>query len=284
MVRSWAHWTLLRRARSRLRRRPFTEGAAHAMRSEIKAAIALLEWTAHRGLTLAGLTQADIDIWLTSGNGAAAYAASEFLRWARDRRLAGQVAIPGRPRRSSPAALTDDERWEHLRRCLSDTSLPPDVRAVGALILLYGLTGTRVTLLRTQDIHHDGPDIWLALGTARLRVVPAVAELVRRQQQAAAGAPGGWLFPGRQAGTHISTSLHRKLAQHGLPALDHARAAALISLATDVPAAVLASLLGIHIDTANSWARHAGADWNAYIGARAHACARDQAWRPQGEP
>lgn len=61
LIRTWAHWTALRRARSRLDRRPFTEAAAHNLRDAITAALALLTWTSRIGRTLATLTQADID-------------------------------------------------------------------------------------------------------------------------------------------------------------------------------------------------------------------------------
>jgi hypothetical protein len=76
-----------------------------------------------------------------------------------------------------------------------------------------------------------------------------------------------WLFPGGQPGRHTVT-LHRRLAMHGLPHAAHGRAAALIHLAADLPAPVLVDLLGISIDTANQWAKHASSDWAAYLATR----------------
>lgn len=53
-----------------------------------------------------------------------------------------------------------------------------------------------------------------------------------------------WLFPGAQPGQHVSTAMGSKLRRHGLPSTSSARAAALISLAAELPAAVIADLLG----------------------------------------
>ena len=267
-IRAWVHWTLLRRARARLNHRAFTEGAAHGMRTAIKSAIALLDWAGSNDRTLASLTQADIDQWLTSTPGQNAYRARDFLRWARRRRLTGQITIPVRQAAGHPPALGEDQRWAHLRRCLTSTSLPADVRAAGALILLYGLTVSRVSQLRITHLQTDGPHTYLQLGTGPLRLVPAVAALLHTQSALAAAHDNGWLFPGSQPGQHVSSALARKLTRHGLPHLAHARAAALINLAGELPAPVLASLLGIHIQTAINWASHTQPDWAAYLTAR----------------
>lgn len=264
LVRAWAHWTLLRRARNRLPHQVFTAAAAHWMRSCILASIRFLTWIDTTDRQLETLTQHDVNLWLTTQQAEYAYVAREFLRWARSRRLTGDVAIPRRPPADNPHTVTDEARWQHLDRCLGDTTLPDDVRAAGALNLLYGLTVSRISRLRTTDLHTQGDHIHLILGSHRLRLAGAVAQLVHR----CATDADGWLFPGGHPGTHASAGLHRKLKRHGLPDADHARATALINLAADLPAPVLADLLGLHIQTATAWARHAGADWTAYLAAR----------------
>jgi len=272
LIRTWAHWTTLRRARSRLARRPFTEGAAHHLRTKITAALALLAWTDDTGRTLASLTQADIDTWLTHGaTRHVAYQASDFLRWARRAGLAGQAAIPPRQPSSALAILSEDERWTHLRRCLTDTTLPDDARCAGALVLLYGLTLSKVTQLGTSDVITRDDHTYLALSTHQLRVAPPVARLLHAQAAHAIARGGRWLFPGAQPGQHASSAMRGKLRQHGLPATSSARAAALISLASELPAAVLAELLGITIQTAEHWADHTRYDWAHYLAARTSA-------------
>jgi hypothetical protein len=44
---------------------------------------------------------------------------------------------------------------------------------------------------------------------------------------------------------------------------------ALVTLAADLPAAVLADLIGIHINSAVRWTHYAQRDWASYLAARA---------------
>jgi hypothetical protein len=82
-----------------------------------------------------------------------------------------------------------------------------------------------------------------------------------------------WLFPGGQPGRPISADrLGARLRALGLrPA--QVRSTALFQLATELPAAVLARLLGIHINVAVQWQQHSAGDWTNY--------AADLSRRPQ---
>ena len=89
-----------------------------------------------------------------------------------------------------------------------------------------------------------------------------------RQGHAAIGDQGSspWLFPGGQPGRPISAfQLAERLRQLGLRS-GQSRSAALFQLATDLPAAVLARILGIHITVAVAvaWQRASAGDWAAY--------------------
>lgn len=268
LVRSWTHWTLLRRARARLDRRPFTEGAAHAMRQAIRAALALLAWIDDTGTTLAHLTQADVDRWLTGERGRGAYEAKEFLRWAKGRRLTGDVAIPIRRSRTVLAPLPEEERWSALKGCLTDDGLPGDVRAAGSLLLLYGMTVSAITGLRREAVDNSGGACHLLIKGHRLRLAPAVGILICRRLHEIP-AESAWLFPGAQPGRAITAAaMSRRLSEYGIPRRDQARAAALINLAAVLPPPVLADLLGLHVTTAQHWATHTQADWTAYLQAR----------------
>jgi hypothetical protein len=71
-------------------------------------------------------------------------------------------------------------------------------------------------------------------------------------------------IPGQPLDLH---SLNNQLNRHGISARP-ARNGALAALASDLPAAVLADLLGIHINTAVRWVTYARQDWTAYLAAR----------------
>jgi len=82
-----------------------------------------------------------------------------------------------------------------------------------------------------------------------------------------AGAP--WLFPGARPGAHqragyLGTSLNEQLGLQIRPG----RGAALCDLADELPAAVLAALLGISVDTAGRWGTLVKRDWTGYIAER----------------
>jgi hypothetical protein len=64
--------------------------------------------------------------------------------------------------------------------------------------------------------------------------------------------------------------LTRRLRQHGIEPRQ-ARNSALAAWASDLPPAVLASLLGVHIQTAVNWASRTRRDWTAYLAERVRA-------------
>ena len=73
-----------------------------------------------------------------------------------------------------------------------------------------------------------------------------------------------WLFPGGMPGQPITASrLGERLRALGIRAMP-GRRAALIDLAAQLPAAVLADSLNLSPGTAVRWMHQAGADWNHY--------------------
>ena len=67
LVRTYAHWTVLRRARQRSRTSGrFTYGSSDAARAKLRAALRLLTWIDAEGLALEGLDQGHLDRWLLS--------------------------------------------------------------------------------------------------------------------------------------------------------------------------------------------------------------------------
>ena len=73
-----------------------------------------------------------------------------------------------------------------------------------------------------------------------------------------------WLFPGGRPGQPLGDDrLGQRLQKIGLqPRQD--RSTALLALATELPAAVLARMLGVHIKVAVQWQQAAAGDWAAY--------------------
>jgi hypothetical protein len=82
-------------------------------------------------------------------------------------------------------------------------------------------------------------------------------------------APLSSFSPGRVPGRPAhAAAFANKLNRHGIK-ITAVRNTARITLALDLPAAVLADLFDMHINTAVRWVHRAKRDWSSYIAARA---------------
>jgi integrase len=111
--------------------------------------------------------------------------------------------------------------------CLSDDSMPLDLRVGGALILLFGLLVSRVMQLTKNDVVDDGGVTYLEINTHRLMLPPQLACLVRqfrdqndeRWTLASLGTPAPWLFPGQSpARPAVDVLFGVRLQRHGINA------------------------------------------------------------------
>jgi len=149
LVRPFAHWSVLRRARRVAAHRAYGRGSADFARARVLAALDLLSWLDHRHQPLDALTQPDLDQWLTEGT-TTRRAVRYFIQWARARHLTGDVSVPVPPRSEPVRLLGEDDHIRQLDRCLSDDSMPLDFRVGEALILLFGLLVSRVMQLTKE--------------------------------------------------------------------------------------------------------------------------------------
>ncbi|HCU94495.1 MAG TPA: hypothetical protein DHU96_17950, partial [Actinobacteria bacterium] len=84
-----------------------------------------------------------------------------------------------RPSAAPVDFLDDSEQARQLRTCLNDTGMPLDLRVAAALVLVYGLTLTRIAYLTRDDITHSGGQTWLRHPGHRLLLPPRLAALPR---------------------------------------------------------------------------------------------------------
>ncbi|WP_159046878.1 hypothetical protein [Streptomyces sp. XY66] len=271
LLKPYVRWSVLPRARRRAARAASTSGRARWAYTRVNCAVAFLTHLAGLGLSLPEATQQHVDQWLAEGPGTR-YELRDFLVWTARHGHGRGLLVPHRGK-AEPEGLDEDVHWDLLQRCLHDDMLPLDVRAAGALLLLFGQHLTRIVTLTTGHLGtHDGHPT-LRLDDTPMRLPHPLATVLTRlaaepKQGWKGNTRGTWLFPGVRPGTHQSTGpLARALAEHGIP-VRPARATALIQLAQDMPPAVLAPLLGLHVITALQWRRRAGTDWTAYLAAR----------------
>jgi hypothetical protein len=280
IIRPYASWSVLRRARHRARRRPGTRSVGKHARARILIAAQFLAWLDTQGLTLATVTQHHVDTWLAAGS-TTHYRLRDFLSWARARGLVSDLTVPGLAREEPEHILSDDERWRLLRRCLTDQDVPLTLRVAGALVLLYGQTPSHIVELTTDRIIPKGGHTFLTLDRQPVLLPPRLAELVlqlaehephrRRPITERSDTPRTWLFPGGTPGRHADSGRLTKLLHDQLGiTIRPARNSALSAMAADLPAPVLAELLGVHLTTAGRWAALVKRDWSSYVVARRH--------------
>ncbi|WP_439678454.1 XRE family transcriptional regulator [Embleya sp. MST-111070] len=291
LVRPFTHWFLLKRARRRAAQRKHPATAASFLRTRIRVALDLLTWLDTHELALEELTQDHLEQWLMAGN-TRHYTVRYFLDWAATRGIARPLTVPTIARRHPSRILDEDERWTQLRRCLNDIELPLDVRAAGALVLLFGLPTSRIRQLHVEHLREKDGMTSLDIGSPPLLIPPKLAALlhrlarspVRESRFTGDGSGPRWLFPGLLPGRPAGPSgFSRKLLDQGIDARP-ARNAALVALVEHIPPAVLADLLGLHITTAVRWAEIARRDWTHYLAARDLDLDRIEAERDRRSP
>jgi len=276
LVREFARWRILCRARRRADRGELGPIGVKNARTVVTETVRFLAWLRERGLSLRDCTQADVDSWLGTGV-SARRRVGEFLRWAQERKALGGIEVPdSRMGRGAPRPIDAEARWAVGRRLIHDETLDPADRVVGALVVLYAQPVTRIARLRRSDVVHQDGETLLRFGKELLPIAEPLGQLLRdlpwRRQMGPSGnveAASEWLFPGRQAGRHLHPEyLRRRLGDLGIECRA-SRNAALLQLAGELPAAVIADKLNIHRSTADRWVKMARGDWARYAAARA---------------
>jgi hypothetical protein len=268
LVQAYATWQVMRRLRdgSAASARPLTP-TEHA-RNNIRAAVNLLAWLRRRGTTLADAGQAGIDQWVSTGP--SAVLARDFVSWSVRRGHCRPMEIPVPARATGPAA-SQDERWALTARLLSDTTIDPTDRVAGCLLLLYGQPLSRIAAMTTSQVTRREDETFLLLGRHEVPVPGPLASTIldlisngRSHRGVGSPAATAWLFPGHMPGRPITPArLGERLRAIGIYA-QPGRRAALLDLAAQMPAAVLADALGLHETTAAKWMHQAGGDWSRY--------------------
>lgn len=270
LLRSYATWRVLHRTRARAARTPRTRTATAHAKNCLLGAITFLGWLDARGVTLADCGQGDVDAWCADG-GPSAHEVIDFLGWAAGRKLVGALDLAGRDHREG-VPMDAEERWAIVDRLLHDDHLRIDDRVAGCLVLLYAQQLSRIVSLTVSQVSTAEGIVYLRFGSAQA-VMPEplgalLAEMAAsgRRPYNGVGSPARspWLFLGLHPGRPLHpATLGGRLRRLGIPTMA-ARRAALMHLASRLPAAVLAEMLHLHPTTAVHWVAAAGGDWNTY--------------------
>ncbi|WP_157762790.1 hypothetical protein [Nocardia yamanashiensis] len=269
-VRSWLRWQVLPRLRRRAEAGHYMKSSLGNARQDLREVVDFLASLAASGRALAGCRQEDVDDWFREAN-AQRHRAHPFLIWARRRRhMPRTLDLPQRYR-GIPTTPTDSEsRWAVAHRLVDDDSIHPADRVAAALVVLYAQPLTRVTALTLDHVRRDNAVVMLRLGDDELELPEPFASLIiqlpcPRSDGPSRQFPTRWLFPG----THPSRPLGPIPLANRLLALGiqprPMRASALRQLTSEMPPAIVASVLGLRPGTAVRWAAASGGNWAKYV-------------------
>lgn len=271
ILHGYAVWHHLRRLRRRLAAAHATHLQALNVRCHVTAADNILTWLAGQQLTLGSCTQADLDRWMADATVSYRDETGHFVRWAIQHRHARGLDY-GTARWTGPTSSIDSEkRWADARRLLHDDTLATQDRVAGLLLILYAQRIATISQLTVGHIHLGDETVTITFGQVPIALPAPLDDLVRelvatRRGKAKIATSDNipWLFPGGRPGHPIGDDrLAQRLHKIGIqPRQD--RSTALFTLAAELPAAMLARMLGIHIQVAVQWQKASAGDWTAY--------------------
>ena len=268
VVRRYARWAVTRPLQERLLDgATLTAGLTRWPLTRVRVAAQFTAAVIGRG-SLAAVTQSVLDAWVSElpSTGRALRA---FVQWsAAHGYMARGLEVPWRASREDRRGMNDEDRITLAGRLLRAETADPPARLGAVLILLFGQKSSRLVLLKTGDVSVDEDGrVFLALGQAALRLREPLAQLALQVADTAHAAGSPWLFPGMN-GPLSSDRFRERLAAVGLPRVLPARNAALATLASEVPPALLADKLGLSLSAAVMWSKAVGAARADYAGLR----------------
>lgn len=277
LIGPYANWKILHTVRRRTRRKRTTIGVAGSARERIRAAVRLLRHLDQDGTGIAVLTQDTLDRW-TKGNRSRSSDIAPFIRWLNISGVTEGLRVEVQ-KATDPSEINPDDVHRALIRELISGQASADLATTvaGLLILLYGARTESIYRLTTADISRAEGRTFLAIASDPIELPTPVAQLIDRLAASAQEPPRArkrterarYLFASsRRPHEPIHpTTLGRKLAHAGIrPQI--ARNSAMLALASDLPAAVVATQTGLTAQTTTRWAQFSQRDSIGYLLAR----------------
>jgi hypothetical protein len=274
VLNRYAHWQVLRRMRQHAGAGTLTSCIVNGGRANITGAAQLLAWASEHNMMITELSQAHLEHYLTERPGGHQTATS-FVHWLGDSRINRTISLAAVPKAQPQVTMADHDRWRGVELLLHNNTINTHSRIAGLFLLLFAQPLNQILkMTHDQILDHGNGRVMVTFDTEPLQLPPGVAELLidHKHRNGCASYRVGdtrWLFPGRLPGRPLVTeTVRHELVSHGIKPRA-SRSAALFSLAGQIPAPVLADLIGIGRNTATRWAALAAHDWSSYTRQRA---------------
>lgn len=269
-VEQFATWHHLRRLRSESKPGQSSDGPKRSAKQEITETIKFLTWleeTHHR--TIDHCNQRDVDDYLASGP-TTRHSMRTFFIWAKKSKINVVVQIGFRQAKTTPT-IAQEQRLTWIKELLTGDSETLPYRVAGTLLLLYAQPLTKIAALQTTAIARVDGETRIVLGKGPIPVPEPFASQLnyhlhnRPNLRTAGGAIGTpWLFPSSRPGRHIdSQTIMHRLRWLGVNLLG-SRDTALQELVSEIPAPLVAEVLGYSDKVTQRHAAEGGNTWARY--------------------
>lgn len=273
IIRRYIRWHHLRRMNQM---DEVSRGTFLRAKQQVTVAIDLLNWLAGHGASLAGLTQAHLDLWQAEGP-TTRRIAEHFLKWAIKAKAAPAGLTILSHRRGTSAKLDKAGQDEALSRVLNaDGKIEARDQAAAILVLVFGQQAERIAQLTWEDVTVAEELVTVQLGSINIALPDPLDEPWRVLAEnpthglTAAHPNSNWVFTGHFPGKHIHPGhLTERLTR--IFSTRAARLGTLHELTKLAPVAIIAETLGYSPATIERHATDSAAAYAQYIATRAHA-------------
>ena len=170
--------------------------------------------------------------------------------------------------------LTQEQRLDWLGECLTNTSETLPYRVAAAFLLLYAQPITKIAALQASDLIVTPSEVRLNFGGPAVPLPEPFASLLKELLENRPNlrtnnhGESRWLFPSARAGQHLQAgTLMTRIRSLGIDLLG-ARNAALRGLVAEVPAPLIADMLGYSYQVTQRHATLAAEPWSRYASLR----------------
>jgi hypothetical protein len=182
----------------------------------------------------------------------------------------GTPRVPGRAtQRPGPADRPTRSARPHPPTT-DDPQIPARERVAAILVAVYAQPIVRIARFTIDHIAIIETATTITFARTPVTLPAPIAAAVgawleqREENMPPLASPSPWLLPGNPPSRPIGElSLSRRLKLFGIDCNQHRRAA-LLHPAGEIPAAILADIVGVHVNTAAAWAEIAGRPWGDY--------------------